>query len=44
LGLRSAGLLDAMIRGFACGAFLSREKFRTPLRDFQLLGPRLRLI
>src|ERR1700733_374044 len=44
LGLRSAGLSDAMIRGFAWRTFLSRGNFRTVLRDFQLLGCRLRLI
>jgi hypothetical protein len=44
LGLRSAGLSDAMVCGFACGTLLSRENFRTVLPDFQLMCRRLRLI
>src|SRR5271156_4210172 len=44
LGLRSTGLLEPIIRWFACGTFLSRGKFRTVSRDFQLLDRRLRRI
>src|SRR5271170_6552420 len=44
LGLRSAGLSDAMVCAFACGTLLSRENFRTVLPDFQLMCRRLRLI